>query len=80
MRHLFKVEYFNNSNFYYRKLVLSLFRVFQVVFIEYLARYLRINRPPPFEIEMPERDGTTEDARTTSMCYDLELEEDNGKG
>ena len=41
-----------------------------MVFIEYLARYLRINRPPPFEIEMPERDGTTEDARL--LFYFLE--------
>ena len=56
--------------------------VFQTIFIDHIARYLRIKRPKTFEIDMPNRHGggCSEDARTTSMCYDLELEEDNGKG
>ena len=50
-----------------------------MIFIEYIARYLRINRPKPFEIDMPKKDAATEDARTTSMCYDLELEGNKSK-
>ena len=36
--------------------IIEIFRtLLQVIFIEYVARYLRINRPRQFEIEMPER-------------------------
>ena len=54
-------------------------RIFQVVFIEYIARYLAINRPKQFEIQMPKKSGHAEEARTTSICYVLELHENNGK-
>ncbi|CAG5113555.1 Oidioi.mRNA.OKI2018_I69.chr2.g7649.t1.cds [Oikopleura dioica] len=54
-------------------------RYFQVIFIDYIARYLNIKRPPPFEIDMPRRNSHGEDTKTTSMCYELELEEDGGK-
>ena len=50
-----------------------------VIFIEHIARYLHIDRPKPFEIVVPAKTNQTEDARTTSMCYGLDLEEDAGK-
>ena len=50
-----------------------------VVFIENIARYLKIDRPKPFEIIIPKKTNQTEEARTTSMCYGLDLDEDGGK-
>ena len=50
-----------------------------MVFIENIARYLKIDRPKPFEIVIPKKTNQTEEARTTSMCYGLDLDEDGGK-
>ena len=50
-----------------------------MVFIENIARYLNIDRPKPFEIIIPKKTNQTEEARTTSMCYGLDLDEDGGK-
>lgn len=50
-----------------------------MLFIEHIARFLKIDRPEPFEITIPKKTNQTEDARTTSMMYGLDLEEDGGK-
>ena len=42
-------------------------RYFQVIFIDYIARYLNIKRPPPFEIDMPRRNSHGEDSKGTSF-------------
>ena len=57
---------------------LETLKTFKVLFINHIARLLKIKRPEPFEIEIPKtdtfsNDGSADDERTNDLLYGHEL-------
>lgn len=53
-------------------------KISKVLFINHIARLLKIKRPEPFEIEIPKtdtfsNDGSADDERTNDLLYGHEL-------
>ena len=53
-------------------------KAWKVLFINHIARLLKIKRPEPFEIEIPKtdtfsNDGSADDERTNDLLYGHEL-------
>ena len=53
-------------------------KIWKVLFINHIARLLKIKRPEPFEIEIPKtdtfsNDGSADDERTNDLLYGHEL-------
>ena len=58
--------------------LLETWKTFKVLFINHIARLLKIKRPEPFEIEIPKtdtfsNDGSADDERTNDLLYGHEL-------